>query len=358
MGMSPGGCSLSLAGQVIETHSSWMDDNGWIGPRYNGTRLYQSMQSCSPWSPGSLQWRHDKRDGVPNHRRLDCLLNHLFRRSSKKASKLSVIGLCECTGDRWIHTENISIWWRHHGDMACGNIDGSSDVYFSYCSVGITSLIKAYPFRVMIRSWRGNTFRINGHLRGESTGHLWITLQSADNTELWWSLWCSLNNLLNKQPYCRWFETLWRTCCVILIWNLIKTILYESSTYPSWNKKWNEIFPWYWCNVHYQETVSWWRHQMETFPASLAICSGIHRSPVNFTHKGQWRGALMFCLICVWINGWVNNRDAGDLRRYRAHCDVSVMLFLRRFLYSMLSLWACRRNTCIITIIIRLVGWG
>ena len=34
-------------------------------------------------------------------------------------------------------------------------------------------------------------------------------------------------------------------------------------------------------------------------------------------HKGQWRGALMISLICVWINGWVNNREAGDLRRYR-----------------------------------------
>ena len=50
-------------------------------------------------------------------------------------------------------------------------------------------------------------------------------------------------------------------------------------------------------------------------------------SPVNSPHKGQWRGALMFSLICVWINGWVNNREAGDLRRYRAHCDVTVMDF-------------------------------
>ena len=41
-------------------------------------------------------------------------------------------------------------------------------------------------------------------------------------------------------------------------------------------------------------------------------------------HKGQWRGALMFSLICVWINDWVNNREAGDLRRYRAHYDVTV----------------------------------
>ena len=52
---------------------------------------------------------------------------------------------------------------------------------------------------------------------------------------------------------------------------------------------------------------------------------GIHRSPVNSPHKGQWRGALMFSLICAWINGWVNNREAVDLRRHRAHYGVTVM---------------------------------
>ena len=73
------------------------------------------------------------------------------------------------------------------------------------------------------------------------------------------------------------------------------------------------------------QPTPWWRHQMETFSASLAFVRGIHRSPVNSPHKGQWRGALMFSLICVWINGWVNTREAGDLRRYRAHYDVNVM---------------------------------
>ena len=53
---------------------------------------------------------------------------------------------------------------------------------------------------------------------------------------------------------------------------------------------------------------------------------GIHRSPVN-SHTGQWRGALMFSLICVWINGWVNNGEAGDLRHCLAHFDVTVMHF-------------------------------
>ena len=64
-----------------------------------------------------------------------------------------------------------------------------------------------------------------------------------------------------------------------------------------------------------------WKH----FPRYWPFVRGIHRSPVNSTHKGQWRGALVFSLICVWIKGWVNNREAGELRRYRTHYDVTVM---------------------------------
>ena len=63
---------------------------------------------------------------------------------------------------------------------------------------------------------------------------------------------------------------------------------------------------------------------METFFALLAICKG--NSPVpNSLHKDEWRGALLFSLICVWINGRVNNREAGAFRCYRVHYDVSVM---------------------------------
>ena len=64
-----------------------------------------------------------------------------------------------------------------------------------------------------------------------------------------------------------------------------------------------------------------WRH----FPRNWPFVRGIHWSPVNSPHKGQWRGALMFSLICAWINDWVNNGRAGDLRRYCSHCDVTVM---------------------------------
>ena len=64
---------------------------------------------------------------------------------------------------------------------------------------------------------------------------------------------------------------------------------------------------------------------METFSALLALCAGNSPVPVNSPHKGQWRGALMFSLICAWINNWVNNHEADDLRRRRGHYDVNVM---------------------------------
>ena len=81
--------------------------------------------------------------------------------------------------------------------------------------------------------------------------------------------------------------------------------------------------------------TEWWRHNIVSvhddvikwkhFPRYWPFVRGIHRWPVNSPHKGQWRGALMVSLICAWINGWVNYREAGDLRRHRAHYDVTVM---------------------------------
>ena len=64
-----------------------------------------------------------------------------------------------------------------------------------------------------------------------------------------------------------------------------------------------------------------WKH----FPRYWPSVRGIQRPPVNSPHKRQWRGALTFSLICARINGWINNRKAGDLRRNHAHYDVSVM---------------------------------
>ena len=73
----------------------------------------------------TLQWRHNGRDTVSNHLPHDCLLNRLFRRRSKKTSKLRVTGLCagnspgtgEFPAQMASNAENVCIWWRHHESL-------------------------------------------------------------------------------------------------------------------------------------------------------------------------------------------------------------------------------------------------
>ena len=67
---------------------------------------------------------------------------------------------------------------------------------------------------------------------------------------------------------------------------------------------------------HFHDDVLKWKHFRVT---------GHLWSPLNSPHKGQWRGALMFSLLCAWINVWVNNGEADDLRCHRAHYDVILM---------------------------------
>ena len=75
-------------------------------------------------------------------------------------------------------------------------------------------------------------------------------------------------------------------------------------------------------NVIFHDDVIKWKY----FPRYWPFVWGIHRLPVNTPHKGQWRRALMFSLICAWSNDWVNNGEAGDLIHHRAHYDVTVMI--------------------------------
>ena len=88
--------------------------------------------------------------------------------------------------------------------------------------------------------------------------------------------------------------------------------------------------------IHWiHDDVIKWKH----FPRYWPFVRGIHRSPVNSPHKGQWHRALMFAFICARINGWINNRQAGDLRRHRPHYDVTVMLCHRNVAWSVIPRW-------------------
>ena len=119
----------------------------------------------------------------------------------------------------------------------------------------------------------------------------------------------------------------------IFLWSLTS---YQTSnlwlTGPLWAENtgwgWIPLTMRQWCGkcghvmmVHAHDDVMKWKH----FLHNWALVRGIHRSPVNSPHKGQWRGALRFSLICARTNGWVNNQDFGDLRRHHAHYDVTVM---------------------------------
>ena len=151
----------------------------------------------------------------------------------------------------------------------------------------------------MIKSSNGNILHLTGPLWWKSAGHRWIPLTKTSDAELFFFD-LRLNKRLSKQSRRRWFETpshsLWLYCNVFPFFNITQTLLHDD--------------------------VIKWKH----FPRNWPFVREIHRSPVNFPHKGQWRGALMFSLIYVWINDWVNNREAGDLRRQHGHYDVIVMV--------------------------------
>ena len=84
------------------------------------------------------------------------------------------------------------------------------------------------------------------------------------------------------------------------------------------NHTWSGLL---WC---FNDDVIKWKH----LRVNGHLCeefTGARWIPGPVNSPRQWRGPLMFSLICVWINGWLNTREAGDLRRYRAHHDVTVM---------------------------------
>ena len=88
----------------------------------------------------TLLWRHNGRGNVSNHQPHNCLINRLFRRKSKKTSKLRVTGLCtgnspgtgEFAAQMASNAQNVSIWWRHHeskGMITCDVLSNRAGFY-------------------------------------------------------------------------------------------------------------------------------------------------------------------------------------------------------------------------------------
>ena len=100
----------------VHKSNPWFGES-WTPESYCNIAIALSVDRNIP-----LQWRHNGHDSVSNHQPHDCLLNGLFRRRSKKTSKLRVTGLCvgnspgsgEFPAQMASNAENVSIWWRHH----------------------------------------------------------------------------------------------------------------------------------------------------------------------------------------------------------------------------------------------------
>ena len=136
------------------------------------------------WPSLSLQWRHNGRDSVSNHQTHDCLLNRLFRRRSKKTSKLRVTGLCagnspvtgEFPAQLASYAKNVSIRWRHH-DL----------FYFDSIFTKVPSYGSIWQYHDDVIKWkhfpRNWTF-VRGIHRSR-----WIPHTKASDAELWCLLW-------------------------------------------------------------------------------------------------------------------------------------------------------------------------
>ena len=134
----------------------------------------------------SLWWRQNEREGVSNHRHLDCLLNCLFRCRSKKASKLHVTGLCEgnppMTGgfpsQRASNMENVSIWLHHHAgwkikishEYWCVHHTCVIEKTF-YCNLIINRLFRSMCDNIILQ--------VNSFYQS--------SIPSTENTIIWWS---------------------------------------------------------------------------------------------------------------------------------------------------------------------------
>ena len=168
------------------------------------------------------------------------------------------------------NAENVSVWWRHHGMQR----------------VALSALFGAH---IGNQSSKQDTYQ-------QFIGCNWF-LFAVSRTKLWRS------NLGTEPP--------WKG---LRVDNRIRS---DNSTNKS-----QSILRSCFIILRHDDVIKW-KH----FPRYWPFVHGIHRSPVNSPHKGQWRGALIFSLICVWINNWVNDREAGDSWRYCAHYDVIIMMY-------------------------------
>ena len=85
--------------------------------------------------------------------------------------------------------------------------------------------------------------------------------------------------------------------------------------------RWNKCWRAWGCFTKHDDVIKW-----KYFPR-------------YWPHKAQWRGTLILSSICAWTNGWANNQESCDLRRHRAHYDVTVMASFHGTSFSQMEMY-------------------
>ena len=182
----------------------WVTAKKVIGKRDLGLRCVLDGYSVSHgplwwfldigWVERILEWRHNEGDGVSNHQPHECLLKPLFRRISKKTSKLPVTGLCpgnspvtgEFPAQRASYAENVPIWWRHHGVALSCHL---------YCFLVVWEFFMPLKFRLNYRgTFQGQTAHCHGY---HMTCHMF-------HTEKWRGVRTNQENLVTSLSLSRY----------------------------------------------------------------------------------------------------------------------------------------------------------
>ena len=174
------------------------------------------------------------------------------QRKHQSSVSLSFVWPVDSPSQRPSNAENVSIWWRYHAQP-------------------VLTFLSTKPLEKQL-------------------SEMWFEIHTIS----WKFIW--------KKIVCRW-----RPFCPGLTFGhgFVHTGAFMDAVLE--NKDIWLILMWY------LGPNSWWRHQMETISVLLALCAG--NSPVSGESPSQTPVTVVFSLICAWTNGWVNNRNAGDLRR-------------------------------------------
>ena len=286
--------------------------------------------NINKFTTSPLQWRHNERDGIWNHKRFDCLLNRLFKHRTKKASKLRVTVLCEgnspATGEfpaqRSSNAEIFSIWWRHHNENSFGKLAMCSETVHSIVKIikRYLSLICSYPLKYHTISQDLATCKLcnipHALCYDRNTIHtnlfpvIIITdLPNVPNVQYihtWkWtlalpSLWFHVNMLRTGEwpqssPILRSFVSSRRICADFKAWRSLCSMLTYRCHFSYWNAANTENI---WCRCEKFSLTNWRVQRQNLWRChGVRVCDTLHWA--SWAHMLRWTiSGLLQIMAC------------------------------------------------------------